>query len=194
MKDGQPTQWSHMLGVRPEARGSRAGPSAEARAARAALPPWARSDRVDLDPLQALNAHLNFTKLGVVVEEYEENIYGESSSPLHRGTPTDRFVARMAAERAARGAANLRGRDRLLMRDSRRRDGAAGESVDGARAMARARRQPTWLDGPALVEIPDGFTDMLRHGRRSRARLAPARARDLSDTYFARGYRAVDFF
>ena len=45
------------------------------------------------DPLQALNAHLNFGRLGVVVEEYEENIYGESSSPLHRGSPTDRFVA-----------------------------------------------------------------------------------------------------
>ena len=45
------------------------------------------------DPLQALNAHLNFAKLGIVVEEYEENIYGESSSPLHRGTPTDRFIA-----------------------------------------------------------------------------------------------------
>ena len=45
------------------------------------------------DPLQALNAHFNFAKLGVVVEEYEENIYGESSSPLHAGAPTDRFVA-----------------------------------------------------------------------------------------------------
>jgi predicted GNAT superfamily acetyltransferase len=45
------------------------------------------------DPLQALNAHLNFAKLGVVAEEYEENIYGDSSSPLHQGTPTDRFVA-----------------------------------------------------------------------------------------------------
>ena len=40
-----------------------------------------------------MNAHLNFSKLGVVVEEYEENIYGESSSPLHSGSPTDRFVA-----------------------------------------------------------------------------------------------------
>ena len=45
------------------------------------------------DPLQALNAHLNFRRLGVIVREYEVNIYGESSSPLHRGSPTDRFVA-----------------------------------------------------------------------------------------------------
>src|SRR5207244_3010554 len=45
------------------------------------------------DPMQALNAHLNFSKLGVVVEEYEENVYGESTSPLHKGNPTDRFIA-----------------------------------------------------------------------------------------------------
>src|SRR5215475_2168581 len=68
------------------------------------------------DPMQAMNAHLNFAKLGVVVEEYEENVYGESSSPLHRGNPTDRFVAEWwirrphverrlaAAERAERGS------------------------------------------------------------------------------------------
>src|SRR5258708_39216505 len=50
------------------------------------------------DPLQALNAHLNFAKLGVVVEDYEENIYGVSSSPLHSGSPTDRFVAEWRLE------------------------------------------------------------------------------------------------
>ena len=59
------------------------------------------------DPLQAMNAHLNFAKLGVVAEEYAENIYGTSSSPLHQGNPTDRFVAewwiRDAARRAAAG-------------------------------------------------------------------------------------------
>ena len=28
-----------------------------------------------------------------MIEEYEEDVYGQSTSPLHRGTPTDRFVA-----------------------------------------------------------------------------------------------------
>ena len=44
------------------------------------------------DPLQAMNAHFNFAKLGGVVEEYAPNFYGESTSTLHRGTPTDRVV------------------------------------------------------------------------------------------------------
>ena len=44
------------------------------------------------DPMQAMNAHFNFAKLGGVVEEYAVNFYGESTSALHRGTPTDRIV------------------------------------------------------------------------------------------------------
>jgi predicted GNAT superfamily acetyltransferase len=54
------------------------------------------------DPLQAANAHLNFVKLGVVVEEYLENVYGESGSPLHQGNPTDRFVAEWHISRPQR--------------------------------------------------------------------------------------------
>ena len=42
------------------------------------------------DPLQSVNAHLNFARLGVVSERYEINFYGETSSFLHRGG-TDRL-------------------------------------------------------------------------------------------------------
>jgi len=45
------------------------------------------------DPLQSLNAHLNLVKLGARAEEYAEHVYGDSSSELHRGAPTDRFIA-----------------------------------------------------------------------------------------------------
>ena len=45
------------------------------------------------DPLQSLNAHLNLVKLGASVDEYAEHVYGDSTSDLHRGAPTDRFIA-----------------------------------------------------------------------------------------------------
>ena len=32
-------------------------------------------------------------KLGVIAEEYHRNVYGESTSVLHKGTPTDRLVS-----------------------------------------------------------------------------------------------------
>jgi predicted GNAT superfamily acetyltransferase len=45
------------------------------------------------DPLQLKNAHFNIVRLGATVREYVPNLYGETSSPLHGGIPTDRLVA-----------------------------------------------------------------------------------------------------
>ena len=93
IKNGRPTQWSHMLGVMPEMRAAGLGARLKLAQRQAALDMGLDLIEWTYDPLQAANAHLNFSKLGIVVEEYEENIYGESTSVLHRGTPTDRFVA-----------------------------------------------------------------------------------------------------
>lgn len=44
------------------------------------------------DPLQSMNAHFNFQKLGVVSDKYHINYYGaETSSFLHKGMGTDRL-------------------------------------------------------------------------------------------------------
>ncbi len=45
------------------------------------------------DPLEIKNAYLNIAKLGAIVRRYSVNHYGNSSSPLHRGLPTDRIIA-----------------------------------------------------------------------------------------------------
>lgn len=45
------------------------------------------------DPLEVRNAHFNITRLGAIVRRYEPNLYGITSSPLHRGIPTDRLLA-----------------------------------------------------------------------------------------------------
>ena len=45
------------------------------------------------DPFELKNAHFNLERLGAVVRRYVVNLYGLSSSPLHRGLPTDRLVA-----------------------------------------------------------------------------------------------------
>src|SRR5436190_19049817 len=93
IKQGKPTQWTHMLGVVDAFRSAGVGYELKCRQRERTLAMGLDLIEWTYDPLQALNAHLNFTKLGVVVEEYEENIYGASSSPLHSGSPTDRFVA-----------------------------------------------------------------------------------------------------
>jgi len=43
------------------------------------------------DPLQALNAHFNVNKLGVVVCQYARDLYGRFRDRINQGLPTDRF-------------------------------------------------------------------------------------------------------
>ena len=45
------------------------------------------------DPLEIKNAYLNIEKLGAIARRYTINQYGQSSSPLQGGLPTDRLIA-----------------------------------------------------------------------------------------------------
>ncbi len=45
------------------------------------------------DPLQRKNAYFNLARLGAIVSSYIPNCYGWTSSLLHAGMPTDRWVA-----------------------------------------------------------------------------------------------------
>ena len=193
VKDGRLTQWSHMLGV---TRGAReAGLGLRLKLAQRARAMEMGIDLIEwtYDPLQALNAHLNFTKLGVVVEEYEENIYGVSSSPLHSGSPTDRFVAewRLTAPHVVR---RIGGNGVGIVRDA---------SVAAAPLVNASRQAGRWpapgpadlsLDAPRLlVEIPAGVAELQLEepALALEWRLA---TRAIFQHYFRRGYRAVDFF
>ena len=91
MKAGKPMLWSHMTGVLPEYRGG-LGYRLKLEQRERALAQGYDLIEWTFDPMQAMNAHFNFAKLGGVVEEYAVNFYGESTSALHRGTPTDRVV------------------------------------------------------------------------------------------------------
>jgi predicted GNAT superfamily acetyltransferase len=45
------------------------------------------------DPLELRNAHFNFNRLGAIARMFHANLYGVTTSPLHRGLATDRLVA-----------------------------------------------------------------------------------------------------
>ena len=172
----------------------RTRPAFEAGAAGSRRSRWASiSMEWTYDPLQALNAHLNFSKLGVVVEEYEENIYGESSSPLHSGSPTDRFVAewKLTAPHVER---RIAGGGVGIIRDA---------SIASAPLVNPSEPAAHWLaPGPAnlaldaprlLVEIPVGYAEMQLENSSLALEWRMA-TRAIFQHYFSRGYRAVDFF
>jgi predicted GNAT superfamily acetyltransferase len=193
-RDGQILQWSHMLGVLPEYRNSGLGRALKLAQRDKALAQGYELIEWTFDPLQALNAHLNFAKLGVVAEEYHRNVYGESTSVLHKGTPTDRLVAQwwIARPHVARRIANEPPAIPV-----------ATHEVSSAAPVNTTRQAQTWLANAAIdlerddrrvvLEIPMGFTEMQRD--------APALAlewrtqtREIFEAYFRKGYRAVDFF
>ncbi len=194
MKPGrQVLQWSHMLGVLPEYRNSGLGRALKLAQRDKALAQGYELIEWTYDPLQAMNAHLNFTKLGVVAEEYHRNVYGESTSVLHKGTPTDRLVAQwwIAKPHVERRIAPAG--EAIPVTADALTDAAPINTTHPAKAWLANTHVHLDRDERRLtLEIPMGFTDMQRE--------APALAlewrmqtRDIFETYFRKGYRVVDF-
>ena len=92
-RDGQPTQWSHMLGVAREWRGRGLGETLKLAQRERAVALGIDLIEWTFDPLQAVNAHLNLHRLGAIASVYQPNVYGDMDSPLMQGTPTDRLIA-----------------------------------------------------------------------------------------------------
>jgi predicted GNAT superfamily acetyltransferase len=193
IKDGRPTQWSHMLGVTADVRSTGLGARLKLAQREAALQMGMDLIEWTFDPLQALNAHLNFAKLGVVAAEYEENVYGESSSPLHRGTPTDRLIAEWRI-REPHVERRLSQPAQPVVRDASVANAPLVNPSEGGVVWIRPGRTDLTADATRiLVEIPAGFSEM-QLGDPELALAWRMHTRQVFQHYFGRGYRAVDFF
>src|SRR5215213_3647118 len=88
---GQLAHHSHMLAVKPDYRNLDLG-----RRLKLAQREHVMAQGIDLiswtfDPLQSLNAHFNFSKLGVLADRYLPNFYGEDAASFLHQTGTDRL-------------------------------------------------------------------------------------------------------
>ena len=191
IKDGRPMLWSHMTGVLPDYRGGlgyrlKLEQRARALAQGYELIEWT------FDPMQAMNAHLNFAKLGGVVEEYAENFYGESTSALHRGTPTDRLVVswRIGEPHVVRRLEQTSG---LQARSHEVEEAPVANvtAIDGEWRVVKSLDLSV-VERRVWVEIPTGFTQMQQQAP-ERALQWRLHVRQMFQAYFAKGYRAVDF-
>jgi predicted GNAT superfamily acetyltransferase len=116
------------------------------------------------DPLQSLNAHLNFSKLGVISKRYIVNFYGEAtSSPLHTGFGTDRLWVSwlLSSDRVRKRIDRLRDND-LSANEPETGD----ESIASLPLLVRAQdERPELADlksavkaNACLIEIPYNIT------------------------------------
>jgi predicted GNAT superfamily acetyltransferase len=87
---GRTVMHSHMLAVKVAYRGQRLGYLLKLEQRKRTLELGVQEITWTFDPLQSLNAYLNFQKLGVIANRYEVDFYGPSASSLHQ-LGTDRL-------------------------------------------------------------------------------------------------------
>jgi predicted GNAT superfamily acetyltransferase len=107
------------------------------------------------DPLEIRNAHFNLNRLGAIARQYRQNLYGVTSSPLHRGIPTDRLVAEWWLD-SPRVFSAVRGENGAPPNDA--------SSVEVPLEVRRDQKLTAELATAAQVALRQGFTNWFEHG------------------------------
>lgn len=92
IREGVPYLHSHMTGVHPDYRDQGVGRMLKLFQRNEAQGRGIRLVQWTFDPLELRNAHFNLNRLGAISRNYLPNLYGLTTSPLHRGLPTDRLL------------------------------------------------------------------------------------------------------
>jgi predicted GNAT superfamily acetyltransferase len=93
LRDGTPYLHSHMTAVHTDYRGRGVGRMLKLFQREEALGRGIRLVQWTFDPLELRNARFNLNRLGAICRNYFPNLYGLTTSPLHRGLATDRLLA-----------------------------------------------------------------------------------------------------
>ncbi len=93
VRDGKAFLHSHMTAVLEEYRDRGVGRRLKLLQRGDALARGVGMVEWTFDPLATRNAHFNLDLLGAIVRRSVRNAYGVTSSPMHRGLPTDRLTA-----------------------------------------------------------------------------------------------------
>lgn len=91
LEEGEIAHHSHMLAVKPAYRNFNLGYKLKFAQREAVLAQGIKVITWTFDPLQSLNAHFNFTKLGVISNRYLIDFYGEEAASFLHQTGTDRL-------------------------------------------------------------------------------------------------------
>lgn len=183
----QRVHWSHILGVSEAWRGAGLGTHLKFEQARRVAARGYSCIQWTYDPLQSVNAYLNLVKLGARATEYAEDVYGVSSSALHRGAPTDRFIVSWDLDPTG---TPIRDRRAALPQDADAVRAGRVSSIDGWDAYQPRADLPD--ASVVLVPVPSRFSAMLQEA----PELATAwrlQTRAQFTALFALGYEAVSF-
>jgi predicted GNAT superfamily acetyltransferase len=93
LRNNTPYLHSHHTGVHHEYRDQGVGRKLKLFQREEALSRGIRLVEWTFDPLELRNAHFNLNRLGAICRRYAADLYGVTTSPLHRGLATDRLFA-----------------------------------------------------------------------------------------------------
>ncbi len=105
LRNGVPYLHSHMTGVHADYRDRGVGRRLKLLQREEALSRGIRLIQWTFDPLELRNAHFNLNRLGAICRKYLPNLYGVTTSPLHRGLATDRLLVEWQLDSARTVAA-----------------------------------------------------------------------------------------
>ena len=170
--EGTPYLHSHMTGVLAEYRDRGVGRMLKLYQREEALGRGVRLIQWTFDPLETRNAHFNLNRLGVICRKYLPNLYGVTTSPLHRGMATDRLVAEWFL-------------------DSKRVVAVVSEVAGDQWPFAKgAQGKPETSGAPAKIVLPAELEKWKEQGSSELGRVQ-ARIRREFLHWFAKGYAAV---
>ena len=189
-----PVHHSHMLAVTPSHRNLDLGYRLKLTQRDRALEQGINRMTWTFDPLQSLNAHFNFAKLGVIADTYKVNFYGESASGflLQIGMGTDRLWVTWLLD-------SERVLERLRKQDCR---GASIATLEGVSRLVRVAPENTpqlatstdvLSEKYLAIEIPADINSLQRASPALGAKWREATRGVFSDA-FAAGYFVEDFY
>ena len=192
---GRIVHHSHMLAVDPGYRSRNLGFRLKA-AQREQVLADRLTDRMTwtFDPLQSLNAHFNFAKLGVLSDTYKVNVYGEQGASFLHQNGTDRLFVTWLLD-------SKRVQDLMLGKDAGRKD-RIGSVPTGSRLICNsnsgAPERPAEIDSASTakvvtIEIPANINSIeqvdLEMARKWREETRSVFLQALSE-----GFVVVDYF
>jgi len=167
LRNGGAYLHSHMTGVRATYRDRGVGRMLKLFQREEALSRDIRLIEWTFDPLELRNAHFNLNRLGAICRRYLPNLYGLTTSPLHRGLPTDRLVAEWYLDSPRVMAALNNGLPTALFSSSIEipslEDSRAGDlpRVQAIQTTAREQFRESFAKGHAAIAVsktPGGST------------------------------------
>ncbi len=178
---------SHMLAVLPAYRGTGLGIALKQGQREILLTQGLKLATWTYDPLQALNAQLNLSRLGAIARRYVRDAYGEMYDVLNAGVSSDRFEAEWWITS-----------DRVRERMAAPRQAAQIPSIPAvfdvqfeANGLVRALGERDWQGDRLWLEIPVDFNRM-KELDLDLARAWRESTRNAFEKLFKMGYVAIE--